>query len=74
MKGAREYADLFETGQYGRCYFVSGEHGRGKTFRIYVLPIGEMAIPNGSMNPPLNDGDVCVYGMIGGQPGWTVAG
>jgi len=71
MKGAREYADLFETGQYGRCYFVSGEHARGKTFEIYVLPAGEVAIPNGSMNPPLNNGAVCVYGVVSGQPGWT---
>ena len=71
MKGAREYARLFETGQYGRLYIVSGYHARGKTFHIFVLPDGEKAIPNGPNSPPLNDDAVEVYGIIDGNPGWT---
>ena len=71
MKGAREYADLFDTKQYGKLYIVSSEHARGKTFCIYILPEGENAIQNGPSNPPLNLDAVCVYGVIGGNPGWT---
>lgn len=71
MKGAREYANLFTTGQYGRLYIVSGRHARGQTFRIYVLPKGEAAKSNGDNNPCLNDNAVEVYGVVGGQPGWT---
>jgi len=71
MKGAREFASLFETGQYGKLYLVSGEHARGKTFRIQVLPKGEEAIPNGSNNLCLNKNAVTVYGEIGGHSGWT---
>lgn len=71
MKGAREYAQLFTTGQYGRLYIVSGDHARGRTFRLFVLPKDEMAIPNGSQNPPLNKDAVEVYGVVSGQPGWT---
>jgi len=71
VKGAREYARLFETGQYGRLYIVSGYHARGKTFHIFVLPDGEKAIPNGPNSPPLNDDAVEVYGIIDGNPGWT---
>jgi hypothetical protein len=71
MVGARQYAELFETGQYGKLYIVSGSHARGKTFHIFVLPEGEQAIPNGSNNPPLNKDAVEVYGVTEGQPGWT---
>jgi len=71
MKGAREYASLFKTGQHGRLYFVSSSHARGKTFRIYVLPEGEEAIPNGDCNAPLNPNGVEVYGPVSGQCGWT---
>jgi len=71
MQGASEYASLFQTGQYGRLYLVSGEHARGKTFRIFVLPEGERAVQNGQHNPLLNRDAVEVYGILGGQPGWT---
>lgn len=71
MKGAGKYATKFETGQYGKLYIVSGSHARGRTFHIYILPKGEAAIPNGPNNPPLNKDAVEVYGIIGGQPGWT---
>lgn len=71
MKGASEYVRYFETGQHGRLYIVCGYHARGSTFRIFVLPKGEAAIPNGDSNPPLNKDAVEVYGITGGQPGWT---
>jgi hypothetical protein len=70
MHGASEYARLFKTGQHGRLYFVSGSHARGKTFQIFVLPAGEEAKPNGN-NPPLNELCVEVYGVLGGQVGWS---
>jgi hypothetical protein len=68
---SKEYAQLFETGQYGRLYLVSGEHARGRTFHIWVLPEGETARPNGRNNRPLNADAVEVYGITEGQPGWT---
>jgi hypothetical protein len=71
MQGATKYARLFKTGQDGGLYFVSGEHARGKTFHIYVLPKGEAAISNGPNNGPLNANAVEVYGIISGNPGWT---
>ena len=71
MDGAREYSKLFETGQYGRLYIVSGSHARGSTFRIQVLPKDEKAIVNGSNNNCLNEKAVEVYGIVSGQPGWT---
>jgi hypothetical protein len=71
MKGAREYARLFKTGQYGRLYITSGSHARGLTFRIQILPEGEDAISNGSQNLCLNENAVLVYGVISGNPGWT---
>jgi hypothetical protein len=71
MKGAREYARLFKTGQYGKMYITSGSHARGLTFRIQILPEGEEAIPNGSQNLCLNENAVLVYGVVSGNPGWT---
>lgn len=71
MKGAREYAELFPTGQYGRLYITSGTHARGRTFRIQVLPAGEKAKGNGEMNMCLNKDAVEVYGIVSGNPGWT---
>ena len=71
MKGANEFHGLFQTGQYNRLYIVSGSHARGSTFYIYVLPEGEAAISNGCNNGPLNKDAVCVYGIKGGNPGWT---
>ncbi len=73
MQGAREYACLFETGQYGRLYIVSGFHARGKTFEIQVLPEGENARGNGQNNKCLNTDAVLVYGIVSGNPGWTEA-
>ena len=71
MKGAREYASLFKTGQYGRLYITSGSHARGKTFRIQVLPKDVEAKGNGENNNCTNKDAVEVYGVVGGNPGWT---
>jgi len=71
MNGAREYAGLVLTGQYGRLYCTSGEHARGRTFHIQVLPEDEKAISNGPGNMCVNRDAIEVYGAIGGQPGWT---
>ncbi len=71
MKGAREFAGLFVTGQYGKLYIVSGEHARGRTFHIQVLPEGEKAVGNGLCNTCLNKDAVEVYGIVAGNPGWT---
>jgi hypothetical protein len=67
----QEYAELFKTGQYGRFYIVSGMHARGRTFHIYILPEGEGGIYNGKDNRPLNENAVEVYGVTGGDPGWS---
>ena len=69
MKGAREYAELFKTGQYGRLYIVSSEHARGKTFRIWVLPANVVI----STAPWSTLDAVEVYGITEGHPGWTEA-
>ena len=62
MIGADEYADLFKIEQVGKLYLVPGNHARGKTFQIYVVPDGKRA--------PCED-MVEVYGAVSGQPGWT---
>lgn len=67
MRGAREYARLFDSGQYGRLYISPGHHARGLTFNVWVLPEGEVVREGGY---PSQDA-VEVYGIIGGQPGWT---
>ena len=71
MIGANWYAQLFKTGQYGRFYIVSGEHARGKTIHIQILPENEIAESGGENNLCLNKDAVEVYGIISGQPGWT---
>ena len=66
MKGAREYAELFrESKQHGKLRLKVGYHARGKTFQIYVTPT-DCAVCLGSDM-------VEVYGITGGQPGWTEA-
>lgn len=68
MKGAREYAGLFTTGQYGRLFIRSDSHARGKTFYIWVLEEG-YDVENG--NYPNQNRSVEVYGVVSGQRGWT---
>ena len=67
MHGAKEYASIFESGQYGRLFLVSGRHARGKTFHIWVLPD---ETPIQGMPWRAKDA-VEVYGIAGGQPGWS---
>lgn len=67
MQGAREYAAMFSNGQHGRLYVICGEHARGKTFHIWILP-ADVAISG--MPWSVKDA-VEVYGITGGQPGWT---
>jgi hypothetical protein len=39
MQGAKEYAELFTTGQYGRLYMQADiRTDRRRTFRIWVVP------------------------------------
>lgn len=71
MNGAREYSELFATGQHGRFYFVSSSHARGNTFRVFLLPRDTIAIPNGDNNPPLNSDIVEIYGVVSGNSGWN---
>ena len=71
MQGAREYAVLFESGQYGRLYIASGKHARGRTFRIFVLPEGAVTTEKNHWNAPNVPDIVEVFGITSGQPGWT---
>lgn len=67
MQGAREYASLFKTGQYGRLWIESHSHARGKTFKIYVLP-PDVVVERDFI---FRTEKVEVYGITSGQPGWT---
>lgn len=67
MRGAEVFAKLFETGQYGRLYLVSGNAARGPGFRVFVLPAGVRALPNGPCDAPLNRDAVEVH-EIGAEP------
>lgn len=66
MNGAREYADIFRSGQHGKLFLASGSHARGRTFHIWVLPDGVK-----TDNPWFEPRAVEVYGVTSGQPGWT---
>ena len=67
MNGAREYCKLFpqkqRLGKSGRLFVVPGSHARGNTFRIYVLP--------NNVSDHNHPDAVEVYGVIGGNPGWS---
>lgn len=69
MKGADEYYDLFngKSRVIGRLYLQVHAHARGKCFEIFVLPEGAELTKHGHAPP----GSVEVYGMTGGQRGWT---
>lgn len=68
MQGSRGYCDLFTTGQYGRLYISVGSHARGSTFHIWVLPEN---LPEKWTRIHEVPDAVEVYGVTGGQPGWT---
>lgn len=68
MNGAHQYSSLFNrTEQIGRLFISSGHHARGRTLHVWVLPEG-FEQPEGTW--PGNNA-VEVYGVTGGQPGWT---
>lgn len=67
MKGAKDYASMFRSGQYGKLYLISGSHARGKTFQIYILPSEEKI----NKMPRAVKGAVEVYGAVCGQLGWN---
>lgn len=69
MQGANEYARIIPTGQYGRLWCHAGSHARGRTFHIYLLPAG-VELSAGQMGWTVED-SVEVYGIRGGNPGWT---
>ncbi len=69
MTGAREFYDLFPTGQYNKLFIQTGEHARGKTLHIWVVPDGEEFEPR--YERPFNSNAIEVYGIISGLPGWT---
>ena len=58
MTGAKELAELMGSDRYEKLEWVSNTHARGETFHIYILG------NNGRRT-------VEVYGITGGQPGWT---
>lgn len=69
MRCAEGFAKLFETGQYGRLYIISGHPGCGPTFRVFVLPTGERALPSGPLEAPLNRNAVEVHEIPAEPPG-----
>jgi len=69
MEGAREFSTMFKTGQYDKLFLTSSHHARGKTFHIHVLP-EDVKVESREELYKIK-GRVEVYGIIGGQPGWT---
>ena len=69
MKGADEYYDLFKgkSQQVGRLFLQLHTHARGKCFEIFLLPEG-LEVEGDRISGRDN---VEVYGMTGGQRGWT---
>ena len=69
MSGADEYAAAFPTPrQIGKLYLYPSRHARGKTFEIWVLPSDELI---GDKMPWAIKDAVQVFGITGGNPGWT---
>jgi len=61
---AREYAELFETGLYGRLWLHVGAARQGRAFEIYV-------VPEGFVPGYLGRDAVQVYGLLGTEEyGW----
>lgn len=74
MQGANEYYDLFigcKELQFGRLYLSPGLHARGPTFEIYLLPEGVKCGAHPLISAWHCKESVEVYGMVGGQRGWT---
>lgn len=66
MKGADEYYDLFDgkSQQIGRLFIQCSTHARGRCFHIFLLPEGVEAKGKYATG-------VEIYGITGGNPGWT---
>ena len=68
MKGADVYANIFDKEQCGRLLLYPSHHARGQTFQIWLLPDG---VTGDREAPWLTKDAVEVYGIVGGNPGWT---
>ena len=66
MNGTREYTSVLKNGQYGRLYICCDKHARGTTLHVYVLPDGVLMCADRYWSDAVE-----VYGITGGQPGWT---
>ena len=64
MKEVKEYAELFETGQYGRFFITSDSTLIGEIFFIQILPENEDAITQTIDTRCINPNAVTVYGVI----------
>ncbi|MCP4159842.1 MAG: hypothetical protein GY760_07200 [Deltaproteobacteria bacterium] len=72
MRGADEYCSVFrKTEQFGKILIVPSSHARGCTFSIYILADGIKYDSEKCNTPHYRDESVEVYGMLGGQRGWT---
>jgi len=68
MRGAKEYSELFKGNeQHGKLYIKRDSHARGTTLHVWVLPTDEKL--QGSIYSCKEA--IEVYGITGGQPGWT---
>lgn len=70
MQGARDYFSLFsgKSFQEGKLLVKFGSHARGTTMQIYVVT---PEYKDGARGWPNTRHGVEVYGIKGGQPGWT---
>ena len=72
MKGATEYKGLFKRGltQHGKLLISYGDHARGETMMISVIPCGTVItdLPEHERHVTPR---VKVYDVISGQRGWT---
>src|SRR5690606_29310492 len=72
MRGAKEYAGLFKSPeQVGRLLIWPGNHARGHTLGIWVLPEGEQCERWGNSSVHIKGSYVKVYDAVSGQRGWT---
>lgn len=72
MMGADDYCAVFrETEQFGKILLVPSSHARGATFNIYILADGIEYNRKTCESPQYRKDSVEVYGILGGEPGWT---
>lgn len=70
MQGADKYYNLFsgKSQQIGRLFFQFHTHARGKCFELFLLPEG-VSVKSSTISGTKDA--IEVYGMTGGQRGWT---